>query len=158
MSTKWYRGGSGERITFDEILEIIREHADSGGHVAIGTDSSIRKRSCTFSTAICLYGADDQSGGYYFVNRFVDSKKNYPALIVRIMNEARSSIDTAQRIMEIHPNIELEIHIDVSHADKGTKTSAFSDSLVGYAVGSGFKCKIKPNAFVASSIADKHSK
>ena len=30
--------------------------------------------------------------------------------------------------------------------------------LIGYAKGVGFKCKVKPNAFAASSIADKHSK
>jgi len=30
--------------------------------------------------------------------------------------------------------------------------------LVGYAKGSGFECKVKPDAFAASTIADKHSK
>jgi len=30
--------------------------------------------------------------------------------------------------------------------------------MIGYARGNGFECKIKPQAFAASSVADKHSK
>jgi len=30
--------------------------------------------------------------------------------------------------------------------------------LIGYVKGSGYECRIKPDAFAAASIADKHSK
>ena len=49
-------------------------------------------------------------------------------------------------------------HLDVSSSEKDTKTSKFSDMLIGYAKGSGFECKVKPLAFAASSVADRHSK
>ena len=31
-------------------------------------------------------------------------------------------------------------------------------TLMGYATGSGFKCKVKPDSFAASTVADKHTK
>ena len=37
-------------------------------------------------------------------------------------------------------------------------TSHLAKMLVGYVRGSGYVCKIKPHAFAAASIADKHSK
>ena len=60
--------------------------------------------------------------------------------------------------MELCPNIKIEIHLDVSASDKKAGTSHISDMLVGYAKGAGFETKIKPDAFAAASIADKHSK
>ena len=54
--------------------------------------------------------------------------------------------------------MDLVQKLDISSADKKEKTSSYADMLIGYAKGVGFKCKVKPNAFAASSIADKHSK
>ena len=52
----------------------------------------------------------------------------------------------------------MELHLDVSpfHANNGT--SKFSDMLKGFVQGSGFSCKLKPNAWASQSIADRHSK
>ena len=60
--------------------------------------------------------------------------------------------------MEYCPTIKVELHLDVSKSDRGEKTSKFSDMLIGYAKGSGFECIVKPDAFAATSVADKHSK
>ncbi len=60
--------------------------------------------------------------------------------------------------MQLCPEIKVEIHLDVSASDKKESTSQFSDMLVGFARGAGFETKIKPDAFAAASIADKHSK
>ena len=56
------------------------------------------------------------------------------------------------------PEADIEIHLDISSSDKKEKTSSYADMLIGYARGVGFKCKVKPDAFAATSIADKHSK
>ena len=58
----------------------------------------------------------------------------------------------------ISPEATIEIHLDISSSDKGEKTSSYADMLIGYAKGVGFECKVKPESFAASSIADKHSK
>ena len=76
----------------------------------------------------------------------------------RITEEVQKSVNTGLKLLTFCPKIDIELHLDVSPEHKGEGTSKFSKMLVGYAKGSGFDCKIKPNAFAASSVADKHSK
>ena len=64
---------------------------------------------------------------------------------------------------EIHYNdvleeIKKELHLDISPSDKKERTSRFADMMIGYAKGVGFACKVKPDAFAATSVADKHNK
>lgn len=51
-----------------------------------------------------------------------------------------------------------EIHIDASPKGAGEFTSAFSDSLKGYAVSAGYECRLKPDSPIANAVADRHSK
>ena len=49
-------------------------------------------------------------------------------------------------------------NFDISASSKNNGTSRFAELLTGYAKSTGFECKIKPYAFAAASVADKHSK
>jgi predicted RNase H-related nuclease YkuK (DUF458 family) len=158
MDDKTWNSGSGTKKSFNEILKEAEEHTDINGTVYVGTDSFFRKDQCIFSNAICLYGADGQQGGRYFFKRFKLSKKQFPSLSIRMIKEAEQTIDLAQQISEKIPNIKLELHLDISNTEKGEGTSYLANMLIGYVKGSGFECKIKPDAFAAASIADKHSK
>lgn len=153
---KWYTG-SGDRISFDEILEIIENHSAQDGTVYIGSDSMIQKQKCIFCTAICLLGDTNQSNRY-FIRRTKSDTKEFKTLLQRITMEVQNSIDMGMRLLELCPTIKIELHLDVSQSNKESKTSKFADMLVGYAKGSGFDCKIKPEAFAAYCVADKHSK
>ena len=84
---QWFTG-SGQQIEFDEIVYLIKEHCYLKGKVYVGTDSFVKKRDCIFSSAICLYGADDQVGGRYFVQRYKLKKNNFSNLSVRMLKEA----------------------------------------------------------------------
>ena len=75
-----------------------------------------------------------------------------------MIKEAEQTIYLAQKISEQIKNVKLELHLDVSNTDKGEGTSYLAKMLIGYVNGSGFECKVKPDAFAAASIADKHSK
>ena len=152
----WHTG-SGNRIQFDEILSHINDHCMTGGMVYIGCDSQITRADCVFSTVICLHGAADQKGGFYFFKREKLRRDDFPTLAVRLLKEVEKSIEMGYKILEINPNVDIEIHID-TNSKKNTKTSKFSDMLMGYAMGAGFKCKIKPDAWASNSIVDKHSK
>tara|TARA_R110000824_G_scaffold304371_1_gene492189 strand:- start:131 stop:607 length:477 start_codon:yes stop_codon:yes gene_type:complete len=155
----WYTG-KGERIRFDEIISQIKEHSMDNGTTYIGTDSFFKKQDCVFSTAICLYGANKQRGGRYFFRKNKVPKKNFPNLFVRMLKEAEKTIKLGQKIVDICniTSLRIELHLDISDADAGEGTSNLTNMLVGYVKGSGFDCKIKPDAFAAASIADKHSK
>ena len=111
---------------------------------------------CTFTTTIVLIGAQNQKGGLYFykIEKYNDPDRFYN----RILKEAEKSINMAMKITELCPSTNVEIHIDISPEECNNRTSPMAKMLVGYAVGSGFACKIKPDSFAASVVADKHSK
>ena len=153
----WFTG-AGNPISFEEIINIVKTHSDRNGIVYVGSDSFVEKDDCIFSTAICLWKGDSQSGGRYFIKRNRLDNKQYTTLMQRITSEVQKSIDVGLKILAYCPQVKIELHLDISESDKNTKTSKFADMLVGYAKGIGFDCKIKPQAFAASSVADKHSK
>ena len=51
----------------------------------------------------------------------------------------------------------IEIHADIN-PDQNHMSSKYKNTITGYIQGCGFKVKIKPNSFVASSIADQHTR
>ena len=153
----WYTG-IGKQIEFDDIIYQIKEHAYINGTVYIGTDSFFKKRECIFSTAVCLYGADNQRGGRYFFQKTRVPKKIFPNLSIRMLKEAENTIELARNIIDRCSWAKLELHLDISNSDKNEGTSHLAKMLVGYVKGSGFECRTKPHAFAAASIADKHTK
>lgn len=154
---EWFTG-SGERISFEEIIDVISEHNNAHGKISVGADSFIKKQDCIFSLAICLYGASEQNGGRYFIKRTNIDKRNYPDMLQRILAEVQKSVELALHLTKLIPVLDIEVHLDVSAADKNNGTSKFADMLTGYTKGAGFNCKIKPDAYAATSVADKHSK
>ena len=157
LKTTW-NTGSKDIIKFNDIIEQIRKHTLLNGTVYIGTDSFFIKNKCIFATAICLYGADKQKGGRYFYIKTSLNKKQFPELSIRMIKEAEKTINLANHIVELIPTAKLELHLDISPQENNEGTSHLAKMLVGYVKGSGYECRIKPYAFAAASIADKHSK
>lgn len=58
---------------------------------------------------------------------------------------------------ELRENSTLAIHVDAGWSDKG-KTKELIPMLVGWIKACGYDCKVKPDSFASSSIADKLSK
>ena len=157
-STTTWNTGSKNIIDYNTIILQIKEHSKQNGTVYIGTDSFFIKNKCIFATAICLYGADKQKGGRYFYIKTSLNKKQFPELSIRMIKEAEKTINLANHIVELIPTAKLELHLDISPQENNEGTSHLAKMLVGYVKGSGYECKIKPYAFAAASIADKHSK
>ena len=157
FNTNW-NTGSKNKINYTSIILQIKEHSKHNGTVYIGTDSFFIKDYCIFSTAICLYKADNQQGGRYFYTKSKLNKKQFPELSIRMIKEAENTITLANDIMQQVPSAKLELHLDISPHDANEGTSHLAKMLVGYVKGSGYECKVKPFAFAAASIADKHSK
>jgi len=157
-STTTWNTGSKIIIDYNTIILQIKEHSKENGTVYIGTDSFFIKNKCIFATAICLYGADKQQGGKYFYTKTILNKNKFPELSIRMIKEAENTINLSNTIMDEVPNAMLELHLDISPQENNEGTSHLAKMLVGYVKGSGYECKIKPYAFAAASIADKHSK
>ena len=152
-----WHSGAGIRVDIEHIFREIEKHSKNNGVTFIGCDSQITRNQCTFSTVICLHGADGQSGGYYFFKKEKTQRKSYPTMVLRLLKEVELSIQLGYKILEQHPQVDIEIHID-ANSKKTEPTGKFADMLMGYAKGAGFRCKIKPEAWASNSIADKHSK
>jgi len=153
----WFTG-TGNKILFDEILELVTSHYQNGGSIHIGTDSQLRSSKCIFSTAICIVGGLKHKNNRYFITRSLVSSSRYSVLLLRIMEEVQKSINIGFKILKYCPTIDIKLHLDVSGENKNTKTSKFSKMLLGHVKGNGFDCKIKPEAWAATTIADRHTK
>jgi len=152
----WY-SGSGNSVEIEHIFEEVKSHSNKNGVTFIGCDSQITRNLCTFSIVICLHGADEQQGGYYFFKKDRTKRDSYPTMVLRLLKEVELSIQLGFKILEHNPEADIEIHID-ANSKKEAPTTKFADMLMGYAKGAGFRCKIKPDAWASNSVADKHSK
>jgi predicted RNase H-related nuclease YkuK (DUF458 family) len=108
-----------------------------------------------FVTAIIIHRLG--KGGRYFWRR--SQEEDIYTLRQKIYKEATLSFELARRLMRdlaarTMLDFNLEIHIDVGEHGR---TRELIDEVVGYIRGSGFAVKTKPDAYAASSVADKHA-
>ena len=155
--SRWF-SGSGYEIDYEDLLETINQHTTEGGAIYIGTDSFLTKNHCIFATAICLHGAKTSHSGKYYIHRNKASSKKFKSLLGRIMTEVEKTIFIAMELDKTCPDLIIELHLDISATNKPGETSKFSDMLTGYAKSTGFSCKIKPDSWASSAVADRHSK
>ena len=153
----WF-DGNGQRATYEQIINDIKTHHLNNGTLYVGSDSQYYNTGVVLTSAIILHGADGQQGGRYYINRRKLKPESYRVLAVRILAEAEQTINVANDIVKSVPNVKIELHVDISNTDKNEATSDLAKMVIGYVVGNGFECKIKPDAFAAASVADKHSK
>ncbi len=148
--------GDGKIVSESNISDSIRSHASRRGRVYVGTDSQVNGQNCTFSTVICLHGAEGQQGGIYFLRRNTVSSANFKVMRKRITQEVSDSVEVGMRVMEECPEAQVEIHIDVGTTPR-SESRVLADSLKGYAMAAGFDVRVKPDSW-ASMIADKHTR
>ena len=142
-----------------EISSYINQDSQRKYRLIVGTDSNGDKRA-DFVTAIivCRVGR----GGRYFWKK-TNGNKTFHTIRDRIYQEVTLSLQTAQDILgklesslkpDQQPDYDFQIHIDVGQ--KGP-TREMIKEVVGMVRGNGFKAKIKPESFAASSVADKYA-
>ncbi|MBL7053493.1 MAG: ribonuclease H-like YkuK family protein [Candidatus Portnoybacteria bacterium] len=142
-----------------EISSYINQDSQRKYRLIVGTDSNGDKQA-DFVTAIivCRVGR----GGRYFWKK-TNGNKTFHTIRDRIYQEVTLSLQTAQDILgqlksSLKPNQQLDydfqIHIDVGQRGP---TREMIKEVVGMVRGNGFKAKIKPESFAASSVADKYA-
>ena len=151
-----------KKLTKEELFhEIEKKISDSQFEwtIGIGTDSQTIGKFFNFTSVVCIY-KKGKGGNYYYQSNIV-SRKKFPSTnqIHRMFEEVTRSINLAVELENTLVNKQKPIiHIDASTAEKNNLTSSFSEQLEGYVIGSGFNCVLKPDSYVASCIADRHSK
>jgi predicted RNase H-related nuclease YkuK (DUF458 family) len=167
----------------EELIEYRDEKPEFEYRIVIGTDSEARESGVDFVSVVAIHRIG--KGGRYFWLRIYDKEalefrnRIYKeavlslalayALLEQQLENNHMSIVAGQSIKEAIENLgknlagksakkivltdELEIHVDI-----GTKgpTKAMIKEIVGMIRGSGFDVKIKPEAFAAANVADRH--
>ncbi|NMB02864.1 MAG: hypothetical protein GX971_15300 [Firmicutes bacterium] len=146
------------KLSFDEVFQDVMTYAsanpDDSYRLIVGTDSQIRDDTC-FVTALIVH-RQGKGGRFFYTRRW---EEHVRSLRQRIFFEASLSLNLASRLAEklaeSGHEFDMEIHLDVGN-NGATKTLV--KEVVGMVNGSGFLCKIKPESYGASTIADRYTK
>lgn len=141
----------------DEISQFIKKDPLWFYKIIIGTDSHATNV-CSLVTAITVWRVGN--GAIHFWTK--SPERNFGSMRDRIWGEAIASITLAQEFRTLL-NTRLgddffwdgnEIHVDMGMQGP---TKEFIESVIGMIKGYNFKPVIKPYAFGASSVADRHT-
>jgi uncharacterized protein len=150
MLEKTWKSLEGRRVKdlIGEFKQVIGEAGETEVHV--GTDSQQAGRFTEFVTVMAIL--DKGHGGRVFYTREkVERVKN---LRERLMKEVWLSVTTGLEINEYVPSKDsLLIHVD-ANPDVHYKSSAYIKELTAMVVSQGFRHILKPDAWVASHVAD----
>lgn len=150
------------RLTFEQMMEdmlgYITGLPSSSYKVIIGTDSQVARGNTLFITAVIIHRLG-KGARYYYRKK---SHRKIKSLRQKIFFETALSLElggmVAKRFADLgcdDEDLKVEIHID---AGTHGETKDLIREVVGMVTGSGFRARIKPDAYGASSVADRHTK
>ncbi len=166
LSKKVFHSGSGEILTLAEVAHAIKHYVtlypDAYYEIVIGSDSQASLTGkAIFATAVVVRRIGN--GGVHFWAR---QEGRFFSLKDRIWREAMMSITLAQEFRSVLKEALGEemfwdeklsfrcIHLDIGEAGP---TRELIDSVAGMVRGYGFEPVIKPFAYGASVVADRHT-
>ena len=156
LETKAYwKDCDGKDYDDEFIKKEIKEYVAQGGRVYVGTDSMLLTHKCNFASVIAFHSRELNIARYYY-KRFKTDSLKYKELQVKILEEVALAIQTAQFVLKLCPEADVELHIDIG-TKKRNATARLFNAIHGWVLGTGFDLKVKPNSW-ASSLADGHTK
>jgi len=161
-----------EGVHINNIYDAIRETYDfmdkKGGFILafLGTDSqNIGQKFTSFVQCVALHMVDSNGigkGGRVYYIRHLESRHHNRQK--RLLREAELSIKLGQKLEPLLNELDIpfEIHADVnSHAGdrKQNKSYDVHDAVKGWIESQlNVPCIMKPNAWLASIVCDKHTR
>lgn len=124
--------------------------------VIVGSDSQrLKKGGFDFVVAIAIHRVG--AGGIYFWRREIVDRKM--SLRQRMYHEAILSLQSAENVFELLrqngiAKYEIEVHVDIGRVGE---TREMINEIVAMVRSNGYQVKIKPDAFGASKVADRHT-
>jgi len=148
-----------ERVA-DELIKYISERPEKFYDIIVGCDSSSEEEP-NFPLAVVVLRVGE--GGRFFLKKIAYKGRKFYNYKQRILEEVFLSCQMALYLKE---NFEKKIEnknfhyqFRYIHADVGEngKTKDMIKEVTGLIKGNGFEPKIKPESFVASTVADRFS-
>lgn len=135
---------------------------DTACQIIVGTDS----QNTTDTKFVSVIAAVTEGrGGIFFYS--VSHRKRIFDVRTKLREETNDSLLLADYLIqvfendplynELYKNCPISIHVDAGNSDKG-KTKMLIPELIGWVTACGFAAQVKPESFVASTIADRISK
>lgn len=146
----------------EEILNYLKEKPHKFYDIIVGCDSSSNKEP-DFPVAIVVLRVGE--GGRFFLKKIKYSNKKFYNFKQRVLEEVLISCELALHLKEILENKIPKLKNPPSyqfryiHADIGENgaTKDMIKEVIGLIKGNGFEPKIKPEAFVATTVADRYA-
>jgi predicted RNase H-related nuclease YkuK (DUF458 family) len=151
----------------DYIENIIEEQYELGVNlkICVGTDSQSKGKGFQYATAIIIemrkpMGMEHGKMTYKGIGAKVISgvvhERLKPSIRERMLKEVQMSINVCFNIVDLLDlyEVDMEIHADVNPNPMWASNVALTE-VVGFCKGMNFTYKVKPDAYAASSGADK---
>jgi predicted RNase H-related nuclease YkuK (DUF458 family) len=153
-----WRRGSKKIIEYDCMIQFLKEASQYEHEIILGTDSQPFNSGTFLASAIVVLCDNKQYHCRYFYHQHEDRPRHH-SLYERIYSEVNTTLQIASGIREMIPEANISIHLDVNNENSNSRTGRFSRSLVAMVRGYGYEnVEIKPNAWCASKLADRHTK
>ena len=148
----------------DRILAFYRDHRkyESAVRIIIGTDSQNFDDTKIVSVIAVIC---EGHGGIFFYE--ITRQPLIRDVRTKLHVETNDSLQVAEELVaimegdrkyeEMYLDCPIAIHIDAGNSTNG-KTKELIPELVGWIRACGYDCSVKPDSFVASTIADRISK
>lgn len=158
-SAGWFisptRGRRSLERMYQDLVEFMADDPSASYKLIVGSDSQARQE-LVFVTAVVCHRLG--KGARYYYQRV--RHRRMASLRQRIFYETSLSLEVAGDLSRMFAergpsDVELEIHLDIG-PDGDTRD--LIREIVGMVMGSGFLAKIKPDAYAASTVADRYTK
>lgn len=157
----WFYNPTEGQLSLEALMQVlasyVAQHPEDKYKLIIGTDSQTNAESTHFVTAIVVHRVG--KGGRFFIRH--EHQRPMFSLRQKLMHETVLSLETISQLQtellahDLLLNYDLEVHVDAGN--RGATRELIRD-LVGLVITSGFTAKVKPDAFAASSVADRFTK
>jgi len=154
LDQQWYRGDSSKVDLVEFASSLVEPQPIEFRRVMIGSDGQKRTKrpGMDFVSVVAVHNKGKGAVGMWAKNRF---RRRF-SLYEKLMQETWQSVEIALLLVDIVPKDklhEIEIHID-ANTDAKWASSKYHKTLAGLVTGQGFKCVLKPDAYIASHAAD----
>ena len=148
---------------YDAIIDENQKISEAGGqlYAYIGTDGqNLGNRGTSFVQCIVLHIVNESGigkGARCFYIRFVERRHN--VRFTRLLREAEVTIKLMNKVTPLFDELDIpwEVHVDINSNPRWGSYEAYK-VCKGWFEGLGVNAVFKPHAWVASIVADRHTR
>jgi uncharacterized protein len=141
---------------FERVLNDLHLHKEEEIVLTIGTDSQTHGK-MKVVTVVCFHRVG-KGGKFFYRTEYVEKSHSVRE---KLYLETQKSLELGKELTEFlfqnEMDFEIIIHVDMGSSKKG-KTYELINEIMGWITAEGFTGYYKPEAGVASTIADRISK